>query len=77
MVGGLVRKNKKERNKLSTKTFHWAWTRNILQIKGNQASYQTKGIYNDDQKNEVDNTKKKYSSSNDRLCKVNKKNTWT
>jgi hypothetical protein len=75
MVGGLARKNKKESNRLSAETFHWAWSHNILQIKGNQAAYQTKGIYNDEQKNEVDNTKKKYSSSNDPLCKMNKKNT--
>jgi hypothetical protein len=34
MVGGLARKNKKESNRLSAETFHWAWSHNILQIKG-------------------------------------------
>jgi hypothetical protein len=75
MVGGLARKNKKESNRLSAETFHWAWSHNILQDQRQSSSYQTKGLYNDEQKNEVDNTKKKYSSRNDPLCKMNKNNT--
>jgi hypothetical protein len=30
---------------------------NTLQIKGNQVAYQTKGLYNDEKKNGVDDTK--------------------
>jgi hypothetical protein len=57
MVGGLERKREKERSTLSAKTFHWAWSHKILSIKGNQDVYQKKGLYNDEQKNEVDTTK--------------------
>jgi hypothetical protein len=42
MVGGSTRKNKKEGSRLSAEAFHWAWSHNILQIKGNQVAYQTK-----------------------------------
>ena len=39
-----ISKKEKEReaNRLSAEAFHWAWSHNILQIKGNQAAYQTK-----------------------------------
>jgi hypothetical protein len=42
MLGGSARKNKKEGIILSAEAFHWAWSHNILHIKGNQATYQTK-----------------------------------
>jgi hypothetical protein len=28
--------------------YHWAWSQNSLQIKGNQAKYQVKILYDDD-----------------------------
>jgi hypothetical protein len=75
MVGVLERKSKKQSNKLFVETFHWAWSHNILQIKGNRDSYQKKGLHNDEKKIEVDHTKNKYSSSNYPLCKMKKNNT--
>ena len=48
MVGGLARKKNKESNRLYAETFHWAWSHNNQQIKGNQDTYQTKELYNDE-----------------------------
>jgi hypothetical protein len=42
MFGGSKRKKNKEGNKFFAETFHWAWSHSILQIKGNQATYQIK-----------------------------------
>jgi hypothetical protein len=36
-------KERERASKKSAEAFHWAWSHNILQIKGNQTVYQKKG----------------------------------
>jgi hypothetical protein len=58
MVGGSTRKRKKEGSRLFVERFHWEWSHKhpTDQTKSNCIP-EKKGLYNDEQKNEVDDTK--------------------